>query len=114
MPSVGAAELVAAETVAKSTRQFPREPPVAVAGHDAVLNSVALPSHRASERTGVEGFVQLSALGVSALVETDYFRAKRLAERVVAAGSAGASCSRAWSRVCLAALTRTAPSPVRG
>jgi hypothetical protein len=81
---VGAAELAAAETVAKSARQIQREPPVAVAGHDAVLNLVARPSHRASERTGVEGFVQLSALGVSSRVETDYFRAKRLAERVVA------------------------------
>ena len=63
---------MAAEAVAKSTRQFPREPPFVVAGHDAVMNQVAFPSHRASERTGVWGFVQSSALGVNSVVETDY------------------------------------------
>ncbi len=75
----------------------------AVAGHDAVVNLVALPSHvqprgrsheavhydgtrhlvAASENTGVERFVQLSGLGVDDGVETAYFRAKRRAERVV-------------------------------
>lgn len=75
----------------------------AVAGHDAVVNLVALPSHvdprershetvhrdgtanlvAASEATDVERFVQLSALGVDADVDTAYFRAKRKAERIV-------------------------------
>ena len=75
----------------------------AVAGHDAVVNLVALPSHakptnqshrsvqrdgtknlvRAAERTAVERFVLLSGLGVESGVETDYFRAKREAERIV-------------------------------
>ncbi|MDS0476090.1 complex I NDUFA9 subunit family protein [Natrinema sp. 1APR25-10V2] len=75
----------------------------AIAGHDAVVNLVALPSHvqprgrsheavhydgtrhlvAASEKTGVERFVQLSGLGVDDGVETAYFRAKRRAERVV-------------------------------
>ncbi|QLG49686.1 complex I NDUFA9 subunit family protein [Natrinema halophilum] len=75
----------------------------AVAGHDAVVNLVALPSHvesrdrshesvhydgtrhlvSASEETGVERFVQLSGLGVDDGVQTAYFRAKRRAERVV-------------------------------
>ncbi|MFB6178837.1 MAG: SDR family oxidoreductase [Halorientalis sp.] len=74
-----------------------------VAGHDAVVNLVALPSHetmrdrshrtvhrdgtrhllRASEATDVERFVQLSGLGVDAGIETAYFRAKREAERLV-------------------------------
>ncbi|WP_226004902.1 complex I NDUFA9 subunit family protein [Natrinema salinisoli] len=74
-----------------------------VAGHDAVVNLVALPSHvqprgrshesvhydgtrhlvAASEDTSVERFVQLSGLGVESGVETAYFRAKRRAERVV-------------------------------
>ncbi|AFO55631.1 MULTISPECIES: complex I NDUFA9 subunit family protein [unclassified Natrinema] len=74
-----------------------------VDGHDAVVNLVALPSHvqprgrsheavhvdgtrhlvAASERAGVERFVQLSGLGVESGVETAYFRAKRRAERVV-------------------------------
>ncbi len=74
-----------------------------VEGHDAVVNLVALPTHvqprgqtheavhfdgtvnlvAASERTGVDRFVQLSALGVDAGVETAYFRSKRRAERVV-------------------------------
>ncbi|MWV41740.1 complex I NDUFA9 subunit family protein [Natrialba sp. INN-245] len=75
----------------------------AVAGHDAVVNLVALPSHvqargrshesvhadgtrhlvAASERTGVDRFVQLSGLGVDSDVETAYFKAKRRAERIV-------------------------------
>jgi NADH dehydrogenase len=75
----------------------------AVAGHDAVVNLVALPSHvqprgqtheavhrdgtahllQASAETGVERFVQLSGLGVDSGVETAYFRAKREAERLV-------------------------------
>jgi NADH dehydrogenase len=74
-----------------------------VDGHDAVVNLVALPSHvsprgtdheavhrdgtaalvAASEATGAERFVQLSALGVDSDVDTAYFRAKRGAERVV-------------------------------
>ncbi len=73
-----------------------------VDGHDAVVNLVALPTHvqsrrsheavhydgtrhlvAAGERTGVDRFVQLSALGVDEGVETAYFRAKRRAERVV-------------------------------
>lgn len=74
-----------------------------VDGHDAVVNLVALPSHvsprgashervhrdgtahlvAASEGTGVEKFVQMSALGVDSDVDTAYFRAKRAAERVV-------------------------------
>ncbi len=73
-----------------------------VAGHDAVVNLVALPSHvqprasheavhlggtrhllRASEAAGVDRFVQLSGLGVDDGVETAYFRAKRRAERAV-------------------------------
>jgi len=79
------------------------EPDATVDGHDAVVNLVALPAHvqprsrtheavhlggtrnlvAASERTGVERFVQMSALGVDSGVETAYFRAKRDAERVV-------------------------------
>lgn len=78
------------------------DPADVVDGHDCVVNLVALPSHvqprrshesnhlagtrhllSAAERTGAERFVQLSALGVDAGVETDYFRAKRRAERVV-------------------------------
>jgi NADH dehydrogenase len=80
------------------------DPPLrdAVAGHDAVVNLVALPSHvessrshervhlggtrnllRASEATGVDRFVQLSGLGVDAGVDTAYFRAKRRAGRLV-------------------------------
>ena len=75
----------------------------AVAGHDAVVNLVALPSHvqprgrthdevhragtahllRASEETGVGRFVQLSGLGVDEGVDAAYFRAKRAAERLV-------------------------------
>jgi uncharacterized protein YbjT (DUF2867 family) len=73
-----------------------------VAGHDAVVNLVALPSHvqprasheavhlggtrhllRASEAAGVDRFVQLSGLGVDDGVDTAYFRAKRRAERAV-------------------------------
>lgn len=74
-----------------------------VAGHDAVVNLVALPSHvqprgrshdavhragtahllRASEELGVDRFVQLSGLGVDEGVDTAYFRAKRAAERLV-------------------------------
>jgi uncharacterized protein YbjT (DUF2867 family) len=73
-----------------------------VAGHEAVVNLVALPSHvrprasheavhlggtrhllRASEAAGVDRFVQLSGLGVDDGVETAYFRAKRRAERAV-------------------------------
>jgi NADH dehydrogenase len=74
-----------------------------VAGHDAVVNLVALPSHlnptgqshdavtrqgtqnliSASEATGVDRFVQMSALGVDSDVETAYFAAKRSAERIV-------------------------------
>lgn len=77
-----------------------------VAGHDAVVNLVALPSHRpprdgshesvhlagtrhlvaASERTGVDRFVQMSGLGADAGVDTAYFRAKRRAEAVVKRG----------------------------
>jgi NADH dehydrogenase len=75
----------------------------ALAGHDAVVNLVALPSHRqprgrsheavhrdgtrhlvaAAERVGVERFVQMSGLGVDEGVDTAYFRAKRGAEAVV-------------------------------
>ncbi|WP_158058237.1 NAD(P)H-binding protein [Halorussus halophilus] len=75
----------------------------AVSGHDAVVNLVALPSHRdprgrthesvhrdgtrnlvrASEETDVERFVQMSGLGVESDVDTAYFRAKRQAERIV-------------------------------
>jgi uncharacterized protein YbjT (DUF2867 family) len=74
-----------------------------VAGHDAVVNLVALPSHAkprgqtheavhlggtrnlvaASERAGVDRFVQMSGLGVDSGVETAYFEAKRRGERVV-------------------------------
>lgn len=74
-----------------------------VAGHDAVVNLVALPSHvqpqsrshravhvagtrqlvRASEATEVTRFVQLSGLGVESDVDTAYFRAKRRAEALV-------------------------------
>ena len=73
-----------------------------VAGHDAVVNLVALPSHvqparshdavhrqgtqnlvSASETTGVDRFVQMSALGVDSDVETAYFAAKRAGERIV-------------------------------
>ncbi|MFW6435586.1 MAG: complex I NDUFA9 subunit family protein [Halovenus sp.] len=73
-----------------------------VAGHDAVVNLVALPSHvkparshdavhrqgtanlvSASEATGVDRFVQMSALGVDSDVETAYFAAKRAGERIV-------------------------------
>jgi uncharacterized protein YbjT (DUF2867 family) len=73
-----------------------------VAGHDAVVNLVALPSHvqprasheavhlggtrhllRASEAAGVDRFVQLSGLGIEDEVETAYFRAKRAAEAAV-------------------------------
>lgn len=81
------------------------EPPLAdaLAGHDAVVNLVALPSHvqprgrshetvhlggtrnlvDACEQADVDRFVQLSGLGVDSGVETAYFRAKRRAERVV-------------------------------
>lgn len=75
----------------------------AVAGHDAVVNLVALPSHRtpregthesvhlggtralleAAEATDVERFVQVSALGADGDVDTAYFRAKRRAEALV-------------------------------
>jgi uncharacterized protein YbjT (DUF2867 family) len=74
-----------------------------VAGFDAVVNLVALPSHveprdqrheavhlqgtrnlvAASERAGIDRFLQMSALGVDADVLTDYFAAKRGAERYV-------------------------------
>ena len=78
----------------------------AVEGHDVVANLVALPAHvrsarshetvhaggtsrlvAAAERTGVERFVQVSALGVEAGVDTAYFRAKRRAERAVRAAA---------------------------
>ena len=75
----------------------------AVAGHDAVVNLVALPSHvqprgrshdavhragtrhlvRACEESGVDRFVQMSGLGVDGGVHTAYFAAKRRAERIV-------------------------------
>lgn len=75
----------------------------AVDGHDVVVNLVALPSHveptgqshdavtrqgtqhlvTASEATGVDRFIQMSALGVDSDVETAYFAAKRSAERIV-------------------------------
>ncbi len=91
----------AVETVSIDVTEPPLED--AVAGHDAVVNLVALPSHvqprdrshesvhldgtrhlvTASERAGVDRFVQLSGLGVESAVETAYFRAKRRAERVV-------------------------------
>lgn len=78
-----------------------------VAGHDAVVNLVALPTHvqprgrthdavhragtahllDACEATGVERFLQLSALGLDEGVDTAYFRAKRAAERLVRASS---------------------------
>jgi NADH dehydrogenase len=74
-----------------------------VAGFDVVVNLVALPSHidpkeqrhrdahlagtrnlvAASERTGVDRLLQMSALGVDSGVSTDYFEAKRGAERCV-------------------------------
>jgi NADH dehydrogenase len=74
-----------------------------VGGRDAVVNLVALPAHvqprgrsheavhlggtrhlvAASERTGVERFVQMSALGVDSDVDAAYFRTKRDAERAV-------------------------------
>ena len=74
-----------------------------VAGHDVVVNLVALPSHvqprgqsheavhhrgtrhllAASEATGVTRFVQLSGLGVDSGVDTAYFRAKLAAETAV-------------------------------
>lgn len=81
------------------------DPPLdgSLEGHDAVVNLVALPSHvqprsrshdavhldgtrhllAASERTGVDRFVQLSGLGVDSGVDTAYFRAKRRAEAAV-------------------------------
>ena len=81
------------------------DPPLdrVVEGHDAVVNLVALPSHvrpraqshdavhlggtrhllAASERVGVDRFVQLSGLGVDAGIDTAYFRAKRRAEAAV-------------------------------
>ena len=79
------------------------DPTSLVAGHDAVVNLVALASHvqprgrehdavhragtqalvRACEATGVGRFVQLSALGVDSDVQTDYFEAKRAAEAIV-------------------------------
>lgn len=87
------------------TRLDVTEPPLddAVAGHDVVVNLVALPSHieprgagheavhaegtrnllAAGERCDVDRFVQLSALGVDSGIETDYFAAKRAAERTV-------------------------------
>lgn len=74
-----------------------------VADHDAVVNLVALPAHvqpseqshevthvqgtrrliEASERAGIERFVQMSALGVDSGIETAYFDAKRRAEQTV-------------------------------
>jgi NADH dehydrogenase len=88
-------------TAAADVSQAP--PTEAVAGHDVVVNLVALPSHRnppknshesvhldgtkhllqASADTGVERFVHMSALGVDSGVETAYFAAKRRAERAV-------------------------------
>jgi NADH dehydrogenase len=79
----------------------------AIEGHDAVVNLVALPSHRtprgkgheavhfagtehlveASVAAGVDRFVQMSGLGVDAGVDTAYFRAKRRAEAVVGESS---------------------------
>lgn len=92
------------ETVETATVDV-TEPDLAetVAGHDAVVNLVALPSHReprgrtheavhlggtkhlvaACEEAGVDRFVQLSGLGVESGVETAYFDAKRRAEDVV-------------------------------
>ncbi|ESP89420.1 SDR family oxidoreductase [Candidatus Halobonum tyrrellensis] len=75
----------------------------AVAGHDAVVNLVALPSHvqprgrshdavhrggtrnlvRACGERGVDRFVQISGLGVDGGAHTAYFAAKRRAERLV-------------------------------
>lgn len=98
----GAAELPAAVEALAVDVTVP-ELDAVVDGHDAVVNLVALPSHvqsrgrsheavhfdgtrhlvAASERTGVDRFVQLSGLGVESGVETAYFRAKRRAERVV-------------------------------
>jgi len=73
-----------------------------VAGHDAVVNLVALPAHtepkqsheavhvqgtqrllRASEEANIGRFVQISALGVGRGIETAYFDAKRQAEAAV-------------------------------
>jgi NADH dehydrogenase len=73
-----------------------------VAGHDAVVNLVALPAHtetnqsheavhvqgtqrllRASEDADIDRFVQMSALGVGRGIETAYFEAKRRAEDAV-------------------------------
>lgn len=74
-----------------------------VNGHDAVVNLVALPSHtqprglsheavhldgtrqlvRASEKTDVDRFVQMSALGVGSGVPAAYLEAKREAEHYV-------------------------------
>lgn len=78
----------------------------AVAGHDVVVNLVALPAHvqstrshdvvhargtqrlvSASETAGVDRFVQMSALGVDSGVETAYFDAKRSAEQSVRSSS---------------------------
>ncbi|SEQ81397.1 complex I NDUFA9 subunit family protein [Natrinema salaciae] len=92
----GAVETVAADVTGPNLGSI-------VDGHDGVVNLVALPSHvqprdrshdavhfeatrrlvAASERTGVERFVQLSGLGVESGIETAYFRAKRRSERVV-------------------------------
>lgn len=92
------------DTVAIDLTDGALEP--AVAGHDVVVNLVALPAHvqstrshgvvhargtqrlvSASEASGVDRFVQMSALGVDSAVETAYFDAKREAERTVRASS---------------------------
>lgn len=78
------------------------DPTALVAGHDALVNLIALPSHkdqpqahdavsragteklvRASEATDVGRFVQLSALDAGRDVDTAYFRAKDRAETLV-------------------------------
>jgi NADH dehydrogenase len=92
------------DTVAIDITDGALEP--AVAGHDVVVNLVALPAHvqptrshdsvhargtqrlvTASEAAGVDRFVQMSALGVDSEVETAYFDAKRKAERTVRSSS---------------------------
>jgi len=94
----------AVDTVAIDITDDDLEP--VIAGHDVVVNLVALPAHVqstrshgvvhaegtkrlvvASEATGVDRFVQMSALGVDSGVETAYFDAKREAERTVRSSS---------------------------
>ena len=101
--SDGADLPAAVETVAADVTESSRVLEDALAGHDAVVNLVALPSHvrprgrshdavhyggtrnlvAAAEAVGVDRFLQLSGLGVDAGIDTAYFRAKRRAERVV-------------------------------